>query len=237
MILANLRERLTPSDVELVLRVLNVTGITTPDAIQTAGGEEFDQLLDAADLPERLRSSPGLGEPSAALFVYVTVRHSLLGAGIDDRDLSNYLGALLLEFGVRDRAMRISWHDDEVYRYLVDLVAAIGGSEGRRALLLRAHLGNFALWLSGMFPDRITAREDRRGGPGFSYYEGLGERGFRLAADHRLARQLQLREIYRAAADSFRVLRIALNRLSDRLLFPHVHTPARLLRQVSDAAQ
>lgn len=236
MILANLRERLTPSDVELVLRVLNVTDITTPDTLETVSGEDLDQLLDSAKLPERLRKSPSLGEPSVALFVYVTVRHSLLAAGIDDRDLSNYLGALLVEFGVRDRALRISWHDDAVYQYLVDLVAAIDGSEGRRALLLRAHLGNFSLWLSGMFPDRITAREDRRGGPGLSYYEGLGEHGFRLAANHRLAQQLQLREIYRAAADSFRVLRIALNRLSDRFLFPHVHTPGRLLRQVADAA-
>jgi hypothetical protein len=233
MILANLRERVTPSDVDLVLRVLEGSGHrygrTSTDLVKS-----FDRLLDAKELPELLRCNPGLGEPTAALFIYVTVRHSLLAAGVDDRDLSDYLGALLFEFGVRDRAVRISWHDDAVYRYLTDIVADIQASDGRRAFLLRAHLGNFSLWLAGMYPDHIAARRDCRGGPGLSYYEGMGEHGFRSASDHRLARQLHLAGIYRAAADSFRALRVALNRLSDQLLFPHVHTPARLLRQVAD---
>jgi hypothetical protein len=62
----------------------------------------------------------------------------------------------------------------------------------------------------------------------------MGARGYRLAADHRLARQFDLAQIYRRAAQSFTPISIALNRLSDRLLFPHINTPGRLLRQVAD---
>jgi hypothetical protein len=35
-------------------------------------------------------------------------------------------------------------------------------------------------------------------------------------------------------AERFAVLRVALTRVSDELLFPHRHTPERLMRQVRD---
>ena len=45
-----------------------------------------------------------------------------------------------------------------------------------------------------------------------------------------------LRELYRTAADVFPDLRVALNRISDRYLFPaRAGSVSRLLRQVSDA--
>ena len=44
---------------------------------------------------------------------------------------------------------------------------------------MRAHLGNYALWLSGLFPDYIEARHWRRGAPDLDYYEEMGRRGSR----------------------------------------------------------
>src|SRR5436190_22218552 len=108
---------------------------------------------------------------------------------------------MLLEFGVRDRANRVSEHDDDTRRYLVDLVADLREARGQRAFLLCAHLGNYSLWLSGIFPDHITAQTHRKGAPGFSYYDEMGARGFRLAADHGMARELEMDEIYAHAAD------------------------------------
>jgi len=101
--------------------------------------------------------------------------------------------------------------------------------------LLRAHLGNFSLWLSGVFPDYIAARRERHGGPDFTYYEEMGARGFRLASDHQLAREWALTEIYHRAAESFERLRVALNRLSDFVFFRAPSSPDRLMRQVGDA--
>jgi len=60
--------------------------------------------------------------PSPALFAYVAVRHTLRAAGVDDRELADYLAALLLEFGDHDRHVRIRRTDDETYHYLVDMV-------------------------------------------------------------------------------------------------------------------
>jgi hypothetical protein len=83
-----------------------------------------------------------------------------------------------------------------------------------------AHLGNFALWLSGLFPDYIAARQLRKGGPDLSYYGTLGRRGFALASDHVLADHYGLDGIFRSAAGRFDHIRLALNELSGRLLFP-----------------
>jgi len=230
MILANVRERITDRDIALVVQLL---ARGDPDAVSAlekrATVEGIDVLLDSPELPDLLRETRDLGSPSAALFIYVTMRNSLRTVGIDDIPLSDYLGALVLEFGLRNRAFRIARYDDDEFRYLTDILRALQGYSGRRAFLLRAHLGNYSLWLAGVFPDYIVARRERRGAPGFRYYEDLGASGYRLASDHRLAHEFGLRDLYRRAAASIRPIRIALNRISDRLLFP-VASPVRRLR-------
>jgi hypothetical protein len=113
---------------------------------------------------------------------------------------------------------------------------AAANATGHRQFLLRAHLGEYALWLSGLFPDYITARVQRRGAPGLGYYEELGASGYRSAADHRDAERNGLDRVYRSCAATFTGLRVALNRVSDRHLFPLRGDPVnRLLRQTNDA--
>jgi hypothetical protein len=168
--------------------------------------------------------------PSEPLFYFVVVRQSLRAAGVDDRDLADYLAALLLEFGQRDRAWRVDWHDDQRHRYLVDILVDLDASSGERRFRVMLHLGNYALWLAGLFPDYIAARHLRKGGPTVDYYDAMGRRGFGLASDHALAAQYGLAALLRTASDRFPSVRIALNGVSDRLLFPNAQTPDRILR-------
>jgi hypothetical protein len=235
MILANLQERLTATDVEFVLRVLSRGNEGRRRELQSIALEDgLDVLLDRPELFDLLRSVPDLGSPSPQLFICVAVRETLRRVGIEDNRLGNYVSALLYEFGARDRAYRIAMNDDQAYRYVADIVSDIDNESGRRRFLLQAHLGNFTLWLSGVFPDHITARRHRKGGPDFEYYEEMGARGFRQAAGNRLAQDLDVADIYARAADSFTILRVALNRLSDNLFFPNVSSADRLMRQVKD---
>jgi hypothetical protein len=113
----------------------------------------------------------------------------------------------------------------------------VDDSDGRRSFLVRTHLGNYSLWLSGIFPDYIEHRRWRRGGPDLEYYEEMGRRGFQLAADHRLAGEHGLSGLYATAAARFGVLRSALNAVSDSLFFPAVNSPERLMRQVRDESR
>lgn len=220
MIRPNLRQRLAAEDFQLAIDLL---GQGRPAGrqyfAQLMAEEGPDRLLDQPGLPDLLRRAPGMETPSAPLFFYVLVRHGLRESGIDDMRLSDYLGSLLMEFGLRDRAHRIAAHDDDSRHYLVDLVGDLRTARGQRAFLILAHLGNFSLWLAGIFPDYIAARSARNGAPGMRYYDEVGARGFRMAAGHGMARDLDLDDIYAFAADAFPQIRGVLNRLSERAFF------------------
>ena len=235
MILANLRARFVTTDTDVVVELLSDGDPRRDQSLRDQVAREgVEVLLDNEALPERLRTSTRVFGPSPALFIYVTVRHALLSVQIDSRLLSDYLGALLFEFGRSRRAYQIARYDDESFHYLTDIVAGLESHRGRRGFLLRAHLGNFSLWMAGIFPEYIAARRRRNGGPGLEYFERLGARGYQLASDHRLAQEFDLAAVYEEAASSFSAVRVALNRVSDQLLFPHHVSPDRLMRQVAD---
>jgi hypothetical protein len=236
MILADTRSRLGRDDAQLVVRLIARGSSRAQDEAEaTLADQGLDPLLDDARLLDGLLDARQGAHASLPLFCYVVVRHALRRVGEPDRQLADYVASILLHFGQRQRAQRITTHDDERYDTLAALGEALDAADGSRAFLARAHLGNYALWLSGLFPDHIEQRRWRRGGPDLRYYETMGTRGYRLAADHRLAGRHGLQPVYARAAERFPQLRRALNQVSDRLLFPHVHTPERLMRQVHDA--
>jgi len=199
--------------------------------------EGIDVILDDPRLPKALLHSARGAHTSFRLFAYVMIRHALRRAGETDRGLADYAASVVVHFGFRDRAHRIAEGDDEVYDALVQLCDDLNDANARRSFLVRTHLGNYALWMSGIFPDFIEQRRWRRGGPDLEYFEEMGRRGFQLAADHRLAEQHGLATLYATAAERFGILRLALNAVSDSLFFPSVNTAERLMRQVRDEAR
>jgi hypothetical protein len=248
MIVANVRSCLGRDDAQLALRLIARGSADEQERAEAALRDEgIDALLDDPRLLGALLESPLGARASYPMVCYVLVRHALRRVGEADRVLADYVAAVFLHFGLRDRATRLGESDDEVYTTLADLVrdaehAGDGTSAddlaaARRSLLVRAHLGNYALWLSGVFPDFIESRRWRRGGPDLDYYEELGRRGFALASSHRLASAHGLAPLYAAAAERFALLRAALTQVSDTLLFPNHHTPERLMRQVRDEAR
>lgn len=195
----------------------------------------IDPLLDDPRTLELILQREGVDLLPPRLVLYVLLRHALRESGVESRVIADYVTALVLEFGMGRRARRIAPHDDREYNYLVDILEELAGAEGRRAFLLRAHLGNFALWLSGLFPGYIQGRVQGKGGPGLDYYEEMGQTGFQLAADDPHARRESLDQLYRGAAQVFAPLRRSLNRFSDTHLFPQAASPVdRLLRQAAD---
>jgi hypothetical protein len=233
MIRPNTRGRLTSADLQLVILLLSRGSAHRRAYLERRlAAEGPDPLLDAPDLLERLLTVRTMLVPSEALFFYVLVRHALRGAGLEDRELSDYLAALLLEFGQGDRAWRVDWNDDQRHRYLVDILADLEATAGERRFRVMVHLGNYALWLAGLFPDYIAARHLRKAGPDVTYYDALGRRGFGLASDHTLAAEYGLDAVLRTAAERFPSLRGALNGMSDRVFFPHFQSADRVIREL-----
>lgn len=238
MILADVRSRLGREDAQLVVRlVARGSGRAQDEAEATLADQGLDPLLDDPRLLDGLLRSRQGAHASLPLLSYVMVRHALRDTGEEDRQMADYCAAILLHFGLRQRARQLGEHDDATFDTLAAIGEEVEGNDAGRSFLARAHLGNYALWLSGLFPDYIEHRRWRRGGPDLGYFEQMGQRGFRLAADHRLAGEHGLTGLFAAASERFPRLRVALNAVSDRYLFPHVHTPERLMRQVRDEAR
>jgi hypothetical protein len=238
MILADTRHHLTRADAELAARLIARDSVSDRAELdQQLSDRGIDAVLDDPRLPTALlRSGQGVCA-SLPLFAYVVVRHALRRLGEEDRNLADYVASVFLHFGLRERAHRVGPSDDQTYDTLADLAGDVDDPDGRRSFLVRTHLGNYALWLSGLYPDYIEHRRWRRGGPDLEYYEEMGRRGFRLAADHRLAEDHGLATLYATAAERFGLLRAALNDVSDALLFPDRYSPERLMRQVQSEAR
>ncbi len=234
MILANTRHSLTRDDAQLVTRLIaRDSGAALSEVERELADHGIDEVLDDPRLPAALLRSRQGACASLPLFAYVVVRHALRRLGEDDRTLADYVTSVFVHFGIRDGARRVGEADDQVYDTLASLAADLDDPDARRSFLVRTHLGNSALWLSGIYPDHIEYRRARRGGPDMGYYEEMGRRGFRLAADHRLAAQHGLAALYATAAERFDVLRAALNEVSDALLFPGRYSVERLVREVT----
>ena len=193
----------------------------------------IDAILDDPRVLNALLTDPHAAA-SPEVLAYVLVRHALLESAIDDRAMADYIATLVVRFGCGSRAYRISDRADEEFHYLVDIVSRADGEGGRNAFLLRCHLGNYSLWVSGIFPDYLERRLERKGAPALSYYERMGATGYRMAAETREAEALGVGDLFRDVARAFPGVRRALNRMSDRYLFPEsANVVNRLLRDVA----
>jgi len=217
-------------------QVVRLLGQGDPEALEHArrrlDEEGLDALLDDPRTLNALLTNDSVTLPPDVIF-YVLVRQALLEGGIEGRGVADYATALVIQFGRSGRAYRPSEGSVERYQYLADVVAQLSTASGRRALMLSAHLGNYALWLAGLFPQHIAHRTQRRGAPGLAYYDDMGTTGFRMAASMEAAQGLGLDAIFQDVADHFQGVRVALNRVSDRHMWRGVGDPvSRLLREV-----
>src|SRR5215469_17285039 len=122
MILANVRRTLKRDDAQLALRLIGDESQAAYDGAEaTLRDRGLDALLDDPRLLRGLlERRPGV-YASYPLFSYVIVRHALCGVGEQDRVLADFVASILMHFGLRDRASRVTDIDDAEYDTLADL--------------------------------------------------------------------------------------------------------------------
>src|SRR6202035_1623271 len=129
--------------------------------------------------------------------------------------------ASLLEAFSRASGLRAPHTTAEDERqYVTDMLIALTRATAEQAFLLRAHVGNYSLFLTGIFHEN-TQRRSLRGAPDLAFYEQVGRTNYQLVASHATARRCDLSAVYEGLAGRFPEVRLALNRLSDSLLNLH----------------
>ncbi len=233
MILPIIRASFGRSDALHLVELLGRSDPELRDAARRRLEEEgIDALLDDPRVLNALLTEADV-RASPELVFYVLVRHALLEGGVHDVATADYVASLVAAFGRSGRAWRVSDDDEREFHYLVDIVSAMGEASERRDFMLRAHLGNYSLWITGLFPDFVEARVRRRGAPPIRYYEELGSAGFHQASRSREAEGLGVADLFQDMARLFSDVRVALNRVSDRHLWRQGGDPiGRLLREV-----
>ena len=134
-----------------------------------------------------------------------------------DRQAINYLANLLSLFVDARRVQRVQPDDTHAYTYLWELVAAAEQADESRRFLVYSHIGNYSLYLSGMFNDWLEHRYRFGRRPlNINYYIDFGRTYFDRAADHRMAREFQLEDVFGYLAAAFDDFRRGLMRLARR---------------------
>jgi hypothetical protein len=217
VIRANCRERFTAADFDFVVSTLArspTDQVSLVDLLSDA--ETRDSVLDNPRLVHAILSNAGHLRISSQFYFYVLARHVLQQAGIRDRKLCDYVASLLEAFS-RVSVLRAPHNAEPIEEYISDMLIALRRVTPEQAFLLRAHVGNYSLFVSGIFHESMQRRR-LRGGPDVKFYEQIGRTNYQLLASHATARRCELDQVFEELADRFCDVRCALNRLSDQLL-------------------
>lgn len=218
MIKANCRERFTAADFDFVVRTLARSERDSVNLVELLTDDEArDAVLDSPHLVESLLADGTPLTISPQLYFYVLLRHVLKETSFGDRDVSDYLASLLETFSQTARMRSPADGHTSPIQYVSDMLIALRNASPSQSFLIRAHVGNYSLFITGIFHETVQHRS-QRGAPDLGYYEDLGRSNFRMAAGHQVARTCALNEVFEKLADGFREIRLALNHLSDSLL-------------------
>lgn len=214
----NCRIQFTAADIDFVVAILG-TKAGNADCVTKllADAETRDLILDDEQLFQAVIERRGCLTLSSHFYFYILVRNVLRKNSIDDRVVADYVAEVLSEYSSMERSQCRVPGQAEPLNYFFEMLMALRNVNDRNSFELRAHIGNYALFFTGVFPDRIRVRAEKRGFPDLKYFEGIGRANFRVASDHRLAQRYELGPIFAKLSERFHATRLALNDISDRL--------------------
>jgi hypothetical protein len=172
VIQANCRAQFTADDFSFVVRTLARSQKDAVSLVSLLSDEaERDAILDHDLIYESVVDSTGCLQVSAAFYFYVLTRRVLKRVSLDERALTDYVAAVLLAFSHVSQLNGPGEQDDaRSFAYLSDLMTRANTCAPEQAYVVRVHMANYALFLSGMFAERVQARVQRRGAPSLDYY-------------------------------------------------------------------
>jgi len=180
--------------------------------------EALLDLLDDKRVLRALLESPEFLGVSPAFYFYVLVRHSLVESGLNDVDLAEFLGSVLLE-RIPAARMGAGLGPGVGFVHSFDFLTILDQVSGEMKFELLLTAGNEFLVLTGMFPEFIASRAERKGAPGIRYYEEFARASYQQAGCHPRARERGVSEVLEKLSSVLPQARRSLNRMADSLVF------------------
>jgi len=209
----------TAEDIDFIVSVLRPKVHDAQTLIRLLTDPETrDLILDDEALLHALLETRGCLRVSTHFYFYILVRHVFDRSGISERGVADYVAEVLAEYSRAEQMECRVKGQPKSLDYFFEMLAALQTADDVTSFYIRAHIGNYSLFFSGIFPDRIRFRAELRGFPDLKYYEALGKSSYRAASDHRLARKYDLARVFDVLAERFEVTRMALNDLGERLI-------------------
>ena len=194
--------------------------------------EEIAQLVDSlpAALDSMLNSEALFNEIrdheqfilqiSPFLFFNVLLRRSLIDQRIlGDKRVVNYIANLLSIFIRAERVHQLHKGGDQTFHYITDMIQEAANSDKRKQFLIYSHIGNYSLYITGLFPQWIEYRHRYKNRPvNTQFYTNFGREYYERASTHALAREYGLDEVFFRLSIMFEVYKDALNHLTKQYL-------------------
>lgn len=136
-----------------------------------------------------------------------------------DRKIINYIANLLSIFIRTDRLYRVEPHDSRASDYMLELITEAATADARRQFLIYSHIGNYSLFITGLFPQWIEYRHRYKKRPlNIEYYINNGRTYFQRASEHRMAREFGLDDVFLRMSMLFEVYKNLLNDIARNYL-------------------
>ncbi len=217
----NCRSQFTVNDLNFVVETLTKSGSESGALIRLLRDpESLDVVLDEELLHRALvagDAAPECLQVSPPFYFYVLTRRALLRHGLDDRHLCDYIASMLAAF-TRQRTLELAQTPAGArsFGYLGDMLQAADNAPAAQKFGLRCFLADYALFLSGIFKERVEAR--KHGAPGVGFYEAVGQQSYRAAAGYPEAARENVRALFSRLAETFHEVRISLNEMAEQTL-------------------
>ncbi|MFQ5938336.1 MAG: hypothetical protein ACE5LB_18190 [Acidiferrobacterales bacterium] len=181
----------------------------------------LDSMLDSEFVFQKIWEQRAvLLDISPFLFFNVLLRRSVDNPRTaNDRKVINYIANLLSLFVKAERLYRIHRGDSQTYEYLVDMIEEAARADTHRQFLVYSHIGNYTLWLTGLFPEWLEYRRRYKRRPvDVSFFTNSGRAYFERAASHPLAQEYGLNDVFLRLAMMFDHYKSGLNHMAREYL-------------------
>lgn len=132
-----------------------------------------------------------------------------------DPALIEYLVEMLNRFVQTENVHQWPGEEDEEFHYIVDMLNVAVDAGDAETFQIFCHIGNYSLYLTGIFPDWVNHRHEVKKRPmDLDSYRTYGKTYYERAARHEMARRQQLQPVLTKLHHGYDLVRTSL-----RLMF------------------